>query len=66
MTNRATDLICGDFSQLLIGQRMAIELRSLTERYAENGQVAFLAYWRGDVQVARPKAFSVYRYLQGA
>jgi HK97 family phage major capsid protein len=66
MTSRATDLFIGDWSQLLVGQRMELEIRSLTERYAENGQVAFLAYWRGDVQVARPKAFAVYRYLQGA
>jgi HK97 family phage major capsid protein len=53
----------GDFSQVLIGERMSLELRRLTERYAENGQVGILAYWRGDVQVARPKALAVYRAL---
>jgi HK97 family phage major capsid protein len=66
MTSRATDLFVGDWSQLLIGQRLGLEVRMLTERYAENGQVGLLAYWRGDVQVARPKAFAVYRALQGA
>lgn len=66
MTSRATDVFIGDFSQVLIGQRMGLEIRVLTERYAELGQVGLLAYWRGDVQVARPKGLAVYRALQGA
>ena len=66
MTSRATDVFAGDFSQVLIGQRMDVTLRVLTERYAENGQVGLLAYWRGDVQVARPAALAAYRALQGA
>lgn len=66
MTSRATDVFAGDFSQVLIGQRLGLEIRVLTERYAENGQVGLLAYWRGDVQVARPAALACYRALQGA
>ena len=66
MTSRATDVFAGDFSQVLIGQRLGLEIRVLTERYAENGQVGLLAYWRGDVQVARPAALACYRGLQGA
>jgi HK97 family phage major capsid protein len=66
MTSRATDVFAGDWSQLMIGQRLGLEIRVLTERYAENGQIGILAYWRGDVQVARPKAFGIYRGLQGA
>jgi HK97 family phage major capsid protein len=66
MTSRATDVFCGDWSQLLIGQRLQLEIRTLTERYAELGQVGLLAFWRGDVQVARPTAFAAYRALQGA
>ena len=66
MTNRATDVFAGDFSQVLLGQRMDLSVRLLTERYAENGQLGILAYWRGDVQVARPKALACYRALQGA
>lgn len=66
MTSRATDVFAGDFSQVLIGQRLGLEVRVLTERYAENGQVGLLAYWRGDVQVARPAALACYRALQGA
>lgn len=64
-TNMA-DLFVGDFTQLLIGQRLDMTVQTLTERYAENGQIGIVAHWRGDVQLARPRAFAVYRYLQGA
>ena len=66
MTSRATDLFVGDWSQMLIGQRLGMTVQTLTERYAELGQIAIIAHWRGDVQLARPRAFSVYRALQGA
>jgi capsid protein len=66
MTSRATDLFVGDFRQLLIGQRLTFTVQTLTERYAELGQIGIVAPWRGDVQLARPRAFAVYRYLQGA
>jgi HK97 family phage major capsid protein len=66
MTSRATDLFVGDWTQLLIGQRMDFTIQTLTERYAENGQVGIVAHWRGDVQPARPRAFAVYKALQGA
>jgi HK97 family phage major capsid protein len=66
MTTRATDLFVGDFNQLIIGQRLDFTVQTLVERYAEFGQVGIIAHWRGDVQLARPRAFAVYRYLQGA
>jgi HK97 family phage major capsid protein len=66
MTGRATDLFVGDFPQLLVGQRLTFTVQTLTERYAELGQIGIVAHWRGDVQLARPRAFAVYRYLQGA
>lgn len=66
MTNVATDVFAGDFSKLLIGQRLDITLTTLTERYAENGQIGVVAHWRGDVQIARESAFAVYRALKGA
>jgi HK97 family phage major capsid protein len=62
----ATDVFAGDFSQVLIGQRLGLEIRVLTERYAENGQIGLLAYWRGDVAVARPGALACHRALKGA
>lgn len=66
MANRATDLFVGDFTQLLIGQRLGITIQVLTERYAEYGQIGIVAHWRGDVAPARPAAFAVYRAIQGA
>jgi HK97 family phage major capsid protein len=60
-----SDLFVGDFRQLLIGQRLQLVVQVLTERYAELGQVAIICHWRGDVQLARPRAFAVYRYLLG-
>jgi HK97 family phage major capsid protein len=59
------DLFVGDFHQLLIGQRLDLQIQTLTERYAEQGQVGILATWRGDVQLARPRAFACFRYLKG-
>ncbi len=61
-----SDVFVGDWSQLLIGQRLDLTVQTLTERYAELGQVGILATWRGDVQIARPRAFAVYRYLKGS
>ncbi|MFG2167422.1 phage major capsid protein [Micromonospora chersina] len=65
-TGTATDVFVGDWTQLLIGQRLDVTIQVLTERYAEFGQVGIVAHWRGDVALARPRAFAVYRYLLGA
>lgn len=62
----ATDVFCGDFSQLLIGQRLDLSVQVLTERYADNGQIGIVANWRGDVGLARPRAFSLYKAIKGA
>jgi HK97 family phage major capsid protein len=66
MTSVATDVFAGDFSQLLIGQRLAVSIQVLTERYADTGQLGIVATWRGDVGLARPRAFSVYKAIKGA
>lgn len=54
-----SEIYVGDFSQLAIGIRTGFSLRLLTERYADNGQVAFIANIRADVQVLQPKAFAI-------
>jgi HK97 family phage major capsid protein len=66
MTNIATDIFCGDFRQVLIGNRMDVTVQVLTERYAELGQVGILSTWRGDIALARPRAMCVYRYIGGS
>lgn len=54
-----SDVFTADWSQLLIGIRTQLQIQVLTERYADTGELAFLAWWRGDIAVARPKAFAV-------
>ncbi|AYJ47511.1 phage major capsid protein [Rhodococcus sp. P1Y] len=58
-SNDTSVIITGQFDQLLIGLRQDFTLRVLTERYADTGQVAFLASSRWDVQIAQPLAFQV-------
>lgn len=62
----ATDLFIGQWSQLLIGQRLDIMIQPLPQLYAGSGQTGVLATWRGDIQLARPSAFAVHRALAGA
>ncbi len=63
-TTNMTDVFAGDFAQLIVGQRLDFTVQTLVERYAELGQVGIIAHWRGDVGLARPRAFAVYRYLK--
>jgi HK97 family phage major capsid protein len=41
-------LLFGDFKKYIIREVRDVTLIRLDERYAEFGQVAFLAWWRGD------------------
>lgn len=59
----ASDVFVGDFRNLLIGQRADFTLKVLNERYADTGEVGFVAALRADLQVARTGAF---RILTGA
>jgi HK97 family phage major capsid protein len=63
-TTSMSDVFAGDWSQLIIGQRLGFTVQTLVERYAENGQIGIVAHWRGDVGVTRPRAFAAYRYLK--
>jgi HK97 family phage major capsid protein len=56
-----SSMVVGDFSQLVIGVRPSLSIRlvTLSERYAENGQKALIAWFRGDVAVRHPEAFTV-------
>lgn len=55
-----SDAFTADWTQLLIGVRTQLQITLLSERYmADAGQYGFVAWWRGDIGVARPKAFDV-------
>ena len=58
-SNLASDIFTADFRQLFIGVRTQLQIQILTDKYADTGQIGLVAWWRGDVAVARPKAFHV-------
>jgi HK97 family phage major capsid protein len=58
----ASDVFTGDFSQLLVGVRTALSITVLRERFmVEEGSFGLVGWYRGDVAVARPKAFDIVR-----
>lgn len=54
-----TDIFTANWAQLLMGMRTRLIITPLTERYADTGQVGFVAWLRADVAVGRPAAFAV-------
>ncbi|MDD4291068.1 MAG: phage major capsid protein [Clostridia bacterium] len=55
----AKSIAFGDFSYYWIGDRQGITFRRLNERYAENGQVGFIASKRVDGKLILPEAIKV-------
>jgi HK97 family phage major capsid protein len=58
-SNITSDAFVAAWSTVLIGTRVPLRIRVLEERYADYGQVAFLADLRGDIAVAQPSAVQV-------
>jgi HK97 family phage major capsid protein len=54
-----SEVYTGQWDQLAIGMREDFTLEFLRERYADTGQVAFIAHLRADVQLLQPAAFVV-------
>lgn len=54
-----SDVFTADWSQLLMGVRTDVTITRLVERYAPDGQIGFVLWFRGDVQPARASAFDV-------
>ena len=55
-----SDVFTADWSQLYLGIRTQLQITILQERFMPDaGQYGFVAWWRGDVAIARPKAFDV-------
>jgi HK97 family phage major capsid protein len=57
-SNNASSIITGDFSQVMIGLRTDLQIQVLQERFAEVGQIGFIAWMRADVALARPAALA--------
>lgn len=54
-----SEVYFGQWSQLLIGMRTNLRIRVLDQRYADTGEIAFMAWLRADVKLAHGEAFSV-------
>ena len=55
----AKTVIFGDLSYYWIGDRQGISFKRLNERYADNGQIGFLAFKRLDGKTVLPEAIKV-------
>lgn len=52
-----SSIILGGFESLVIGIRSVMDIQVLNERFADTGQVGFLATMRADTAAYQPKAF---------
>ncbi len=66
LSTDTSEVYTGDFRQLFIGVRTTLQITALVERYADVGEVGLLAWYRGDVQVARAEAFEVLTCVRAA
>lgn len=53
------DSFSGNWQMLGMGVRTSIQVQPLRERYADTGEIGFLAWFRGDVAVLRTNAFDI-------
>jgi HK97 family phage major capsid protein len=56
--SNASSIFLGDFTQVIFGLRTDLTVTLLQERFADNGQFAFIAWMRFDVALARPAALA--------
>jgi HK97 family phage major capsid protein len=58
-SSTASRIYVGDFRNVVLGVRHGLIIQQLVERYADVGQVGFVAHLRADVLIQRPGAFSI-------
>ncbi len=54
----ASSILMGDFREVIVGMRWNLEITAHPDRYADSGQVAFIAFMRADVTIGRPAAMA--------
>lgn len=59
-----SSIITGYFPHMLVGLRTGLRIEILKERYGEYLQYGFLAFMRGDVQLAQKKSFTWLKGVQ--
>lgn len=52
-----SSILLGGFNELVIGIRSVLEIQVLNEKFADYGQVGYLATMRADTAVYQPKSF---------
>ena len=55
--NNESNIVMGNFSNCLIGMRNQIQIQVLRERYADTGELAFIAMMRFDIALSHPESF---------
>jgi HK97 family phage major capsid protein len=55
--SNASAIMLGYYPDLLVGIRTTVEITPLRERFATDGQVGFLAWLRGDIQLRHAASF---------
>jgi hypothetical protein len=54
-----SEVYTGEWSNLLVGIRTGLRILFLSERFMDTMEYGFIAYLRGDIQLAQPAAFAV-------
>lgn len=57
ISSDCSSIICGDFTQMLVGMRTELQIQMLRERYADAMQIGILAYLRADMVLANSESF---------
>ncbi len=57
-SNASSSIILGDFTEVYVGLRTALQISVLNERYADTGTIGFVSWMRADVLLARPAAMA--------
>ena len=56
-SSAASSLFVGDFSRMVIGMRVDLDVRVLNERYADSGQIGIWSYMRFSIRTTHPETF---------
>lgn len=54
----ASSLYAGDWSRMVIGMRVDLDVKVLNERYADVNQIGLLSYMRFSIRTTHPEAFT--------
>lgn len=56
--SNSSSIVTGDFSQIFICMRTALQVSVLTEKYADVGEIGYVCWLRFDIAIARPSSLA--------